>query len=184
MGDSDAAFLFIKKIDRRMRTIKFRGKAYCGLGWVYGDMRQRSGHNPSIFTKYDKNGKVTNRKVAVLKDTVGQFTGLHDKDGREIYEGDILRWRDKDYVVTFFNGMFYGSVEECNENVLGGYPLWMVLAQEDAPLAVVGNVTDNPELLKGGRKMDKADKDTQHPTFDEILEANRDVLERIKERGD
>ena len=40
-------------------------------------------------------------------------------------------------------------------------------------------------MLKGGRKMDKADKDTQqHPSFDEILEANRDVLERIKEKGD
>ena len=169
----------------RQEQIKFRGKAYCGMGWVYGDMRQRSGHNPSIFTKYNKNGKAAYRKVAVLKDTVGQFTGLHDKDGREIYEGDILRWRDKDYVVTFFNGMFYGSIEECNRGVLGGLPLWHLTEFEESPAALTGNIHDNPEMLKGGRKMDKADKDTQqHPSFDEILEANRDVLERIKEKGD
>lgn len=88
--------------------------------------------------------------VPVDDKTVGQLTGLKDKQGRDIYEGDIVRW-DKDgklYVVEFRSGMSYASVEPCNRHVYGGFPLWC-LCVEEQHCAIVGNIYDNPELLAG-----------------------------------
>ena len=88
------------------------------------------------------------RSVVVLEDTIGEFSGLRDKDGCDIYEGDIVRW-DKDqkmYLVVFRNGMFYASVEECNPHIYGGFPLWC-LCEEEQHCTIVGNIYDNQELL-------------------------------------
>ncbi len=68
-----------------MREIKFRGKAGDGE-WVYGFYLIHRGH-PSI-NSIGENCIATN--VAVAPETVGQFTGLRDKNGKEIYEGDIV----------------------------------------------------------------------------------------------
>lgn len=86
--------------------------------------------------------------VYVKTQTVGQFTGLYDCNGNEIYEGDILKWfTGKMYVVKFWRGMFYASVEECNDGILGSFPLHAFTECE-----IVGNIYDNPELLKGGEE--------------------------------
>lgn len=87
--------------------------------------------------------------VAVQEETIGEFTGLRDKCGRDIYEGDIVRW-DKDgrlYVVEFRSGMFYANIEPCNQRISGGFPLWY-LCEEEQHCAVVGNRYDNPEMLQ------------------------------------
>lgn len=92
--------------------------------------------------------------LEVEPETIGQFTGLYDCDGTEIYEGDIVKW-GKDglmYAVRFWHGMFYASVEECNEGILGGFPLHALTEHEDGKCEIVGNIYDNPELLKGGEK--------------------------------
>lgn len=135
-----------------MRIIKFRGKDIETGEWVYGHFFQRMGHYPAIVEQRPRNGKVMYFEIAVEDTTLGQFTGLLDKNGKDIYEGDILKW-EKDglmYVVKFWDGMFYASVEECNEGILGGFPLHALTEYDDRKCEIVGNIYDNPELLKGG----------------------------------
>ena len=129
-----------------MRTIKFRGKDRFGEIWYYGNLvvNEMFGHTHIWDASLGY--------LEVIPETIGQFTGLYDCDGKEIYEGDILEW-EKDglmYVVKFWAGMFYASVEECNDGIFGGFPLHALTEYEDRKCKIVGNIYDNPELLKGG----------------------------------
>lgn len=88
-------------------------------------------------------------EIPIQINTLGQFTGETDKNGKEIYECDILKnGRDgRLYVVKFFSGMFYASVEECNEYLYGGFPLHVLNDEEDEyKCEIVGNVHDNKKI--------------------------------------
>lgn len=120
----------------------FRGFDAVGKkGWVYGDLV----HNKRV----DLTDRVMVGGYEVVLESVGLWTGLKDRKGNEIYEGDIVMWdRDqKMYVVVFRNGMFYASVEECNPHIYGGFPLWC-LCEAEQHCTIVGNIFDNKELLK------------------------------------
>lgn len=131
-----------------MRTINFRGKSIDTNEWLYGDLVHSSDMKRCGILVNDK---TSCDECEVNTCTVGQFTGLYDKDGKEIYEGDILKWsKGRLYVVKFWEGMFYASVEECNDGILGGFPLHRLTEYEDGKCEIVGNIFDNPELLKGG----------------------------------
>ena len=133
-----------------MRTIKFRGKAIDGKEWLYGDLVSSADKKRFAILV---NNKESYDECEVSPETVGQFTGLMDKNDAEIYEGDILKWSNgRSYVVKFWEGMFYASVEECNDGILGGFPLHALTDYEDRKCEIVGNIFDNPELLKGGEK--------------------------------
>ena len=126
------------------RTIKFRGMAEGKNGfnfvrrWVYGSLLWWAGDH-QIWTEDGSN-------FVVIPETVGQFTGLYDKNGTEIYEGDIVRSENhlpKDYSVEFIEGGFC-----CNGNGLcipidinHFYP------SVGCEIEVIGNIHDNKELL-------------------------------------
>ena len=140
-----------------MRTIKFRARRKNGK-WVVGNFINhfstyfKTEERHSIFLPKPENDNGGYWVEDIDPETIGQFTGLYDCDGKEIYEGDIVEW-EKDglmYVVKFWHGMFYASVEECNDGIFGGFPLHALTEHEDRKCKIAGNIFDNPELLKGG----------------------------------
>ena len=129
-----------------MRELKSRGKRIDNGEWVCGDLWQpiRDNQKCAFILRQDN-------KYEVDPATVGQYTGLKDKAGVEIYEGDILEYfqysqicskcahRDKNMNKVVFNSL--GAT-------LMGYRI--IDPQSDiSELEVIGNIHDNPELLKG-----------------------------------
>lgn len=119
------------------REIKFRGKNYENK-WKYGDLVQEKwGQGKAIMIKKETTA------WSVLEDTVGQYTGLHDKNGKEIYEGDIvkIKYRDEDIgkVIYEHNGF---SIDVTNMNKNYGRVSFV-----NNFIEVIGNIYDNPELL-------------------------------------
>lgn len=126
------------------RIIKFRGKRADGSAWVYGDLLQENsgrkvimtnlntwGDNPDDIEPYGEN-------IIVNPDTVGQFTGLCDADGKEIYEGDIFQVKayEPKYEVCFANGVFeYRQIGSSNRP----FPLRRI----NFDSYVIGNIHDN-----------------------------------------
>lgn len=129
-----------------MRAIKFRGKANDGR-WIYGGLVYSDNIEPAIYFEV---GNKVYRMVWAYVDpaTVGQFTGLYDKNHNEIYEGDILAVQgiDEKLEVRFVRGVFAflwnGDLD--NEFPTG--------SPTHEWAEVIGNIHDNLELLKGGKK--------------------------------
>lgn len=135
-----------------MRKIKFRGKRVDDGVWIYGDYHRRAGNVHTIIAmEPDKYGKVFYAVNQVIPDTVGQFTGLYDKNGKEIYEGDVIGCHNPSIKhLIFYNekqGRFMAALNGDIENDFVG-----VCGLDDSrwigSKKVIGNVYDNPELLK------------------------------------
>jgi hypothetical protein len=81
------------------RVIKFRGKTLLGE-WVYGLLCIEDGHY------YISNNIGSPKAYAVIPETVDQYAGAKDKNGKEIYDGDRIKWKDGEFDVSFCNGAF------------------------------------------------------------------------------
>lgn len=124
------------------REIKFRAKNK--IGWIYGYLSYANILNKKVMCIYDGNGD-----CIVDIDTIGQFTGLHDKNGNEIYEGDIIQLQCKENKYNCLVGWNINLGAWCisiDNKCLGVKPLgeWL---REDS-FIVIGNIFDNPELLE------------------------------------
>ena len=131
-----------------MRDILFRGKSIDGT-WHYGVPLVYTEDYVCIAAPHSYNKKVESI-------TIGQYTGLTDKNGKEIFEGDIVEsvFTNKPYIVWFGEYTYtdeYGEEESAygwyNEEK-GGYVTAFGCPENWA--TIIGNIHDNPEILKGG----------------------------------
>lgn len=131
-----------------MRAIVFRAKELATNDWVFGVPIEI---NQKHYLVGLSEGKITTSQIDI--DTLVQYSGLRDADDHPIFEGDILRLttesNNKLYVVKFWRGMFYASVEDCNDGIFGGYPLHIFVdgLTENPSSQVVGNIFDNADLV-------------------------------------
>ena len=132
----------------KIENIKFRGKRTDDGAWVYGDLT----HVQRICTKEqtEKSGRRTEPAVRIAnynvdEQTIGQYTGLKDKDGREIYEGDMLCYRDEKGIAYRFGVIFIDGAF-CFSHY--GAKTFTELRYHDiSKYTVESNIHDNPELL-------------------------------------
>lgn len=121
-----------------MREILFRGKF--GNEWKYGFL---SIEPKGLVIKEPYKNESSN-VWHIDADTVGQYTGLTDKNGTKIFEGDIVKYGDTVHNVVFEqrNGTaYFGLVYSTLETLSFGY------YQDLKQIEVIGNIYDNPELL-------------------------------------
>ena len=143
-----------------MREILFRGKRTINGDWVYGDFmrgNERKSLRDSIFV-YDSETQSFN-DYEINPSTLGQYTGLTDKNGKRIFEGDIL------HIAKNADGLggYYQPPLDYPVNVVVKWDLcawmWETLCDDKRYISfpdawchyeceVIGNITDNQELLE------------------------------------
>ena len=128
-----------------MREILFRGKRVDNGEWIEGDLIQSRDktyiHPKANSFRVSETGL---SKLIVLREvfpeTVGQYTGLTDKNGKKIFEGDIIRSNsERGYIEYYPNDCAFEVVDDH-----GFY--WLI--SEMSNIEVIGNIHDNPELLE------------------------------------
>ena len=130
-----------------MREILFRGKRIDNGKWIYGWV---FGEKAKSIIELDKGyigkeGVESYYTSVVTPETVGQYTGLDDKNGGKIFEGDFVFFEpfgthNNNRLIQYQHGAFLGKL------IRNGYSD-RILSPE--MYIIIGNITDNPELLEG-----------------------------------
>lgn len=134
------------------REILFRGKRIDNGEWIEGDLLHDYWMGDNTFIpfsiRYKING-IYSFPITVIPETVGQFTGFTDKNGRKIFEGAIVKNGDYTYFIKFCNGAYYAF--HCRVKDAEGKPYrWGLISrfgELNIEIEIIGNIHDNPELL-------------------------------------
>lgn len=124
-----------------MREIKFRGKSLKNGEWIFGLLNKDiKGHcriqfDPKYFS------------VIVDPATVGQFTGLKDKNGREIYDGDIVSVNNERMAIVCYEDAGFVIKSDFGEIYMRGIGVHMY-PDRSKIIEIIGSIHDNPELIK------------------------------------
>jgi uncharacterized phage protein (TIGR01671 family) len=146
------------------RTIKFRGKRTENGEWICGNLVITSNGATHIFdieeSEEDGHHIMFNENSSwVIPETVGQFTGLCDKNGKEIYEGDIIEKKNRHsdmglFVVEFINGLAWNyngfGLRKIDDGKLSNFSpdsIWFPSNKPENWDKVIGNIHENKDLL-------------------------------------
>lgn len=146
------------------REIIFRGKRLYDGEWVEGYLFVSQGGGHYILdTNNDGDNGSQLRFILVEHETVGQFTGLTDKNGKKIFEGDIVI-NNMPLFISLIGIVRYGIYRVGVSRNIGFYADWSIGEMDslhrmdlgwwcyEQEIKVIGNIYDNPELLKGETK--------------------------------
>ena len=132
-----------------MREILFHGKRADNGEWVEGDLLQIKYYNKPIIECKIMPQTPVSSAYPVLSETVGQYTGLTDKNGKKIFEGDIVECWSEGVKAC-------GTVQQRIDGLWIIYPAWQkrimwgLCPDNDGntTVEIVGNIHDNPELME------------------------------------
>lgn len=134
-----------------MRDILFRGKRLDNGEWIYGLLTIEHFVNMGVdiekaycIKEIPKAPGVSYLWVKVNPETIGQYTGLTDKNGKRIFEGDVVKYGDTIHTTVFEqrNGTaYFGLVYSAFETLPFGH------YQDLKQIEIIGNIHDNPEFI-------------------------------------
>lgn len=133
-----------------MREILFRGKRVDNGKWIFGGYAKCNNRH-YILTDIDLFCKEwVFKNIEVIPETVGQYTSFTDKNGKKIFEGDIVNYTGmpKIYMIDFHEEFLHCSLFYYDKELKNIYYCGIVHKNDGKSIEVIGNIHDNPELLE------------------------------------